>query len=87
MALLRACEPGERKTALFRAANMNFHQGEHYLERCLEEGLVRRHGDHYCLTPTGSEALTHWRHVESRLPQIGGDRRSSQGHGAAGDGW
>lgn len=71
MALLQACRLGERKTALFRAANMNFRQGERYLETCLEEGLVRRDGDHYTVTEEGSKALQHWRHVRTRLPDIG----------------
>lgn len=83
MALLRACRPAERKTALFRAANMNFRQGERYLETCLEEGLVQRDGDHYVLTETGGEALTHWRHVECRLPQLEDGDRSLEGDGTS----
>lgn len=71
MALLQACRLGERKTALFRAANMNFRQGERYLETCLEEGLVRREGDLYRVTEEGSKALQHWEHVRTRLPDPG----------------
>lgn len=81
MALLQACKLRKRKTALFRSANMNFRQGQRYLDTCLDEGLVRREGDLYTVTQDGRQALEHWREVETVLPDLRSRRNGSlNGH-------
>lgn len=72
VSVLRACSREDRKTSLFREANMNFAQGDKYLSLCLEEGLVDRDGDQYILTRAGCRLLRCWDDILEVLPDWSG---------------
>lgn len=67
MDLLESCIEPVPKTHLFRQANMNFDQGETYLDLCVEEDLVRRDNGAFVLSDKGEDVVQGWQRVAERV--------------------